>query len=295
MSGHCPSATSPVVIAAIATHVRANIVPVKVVKVSAMAEKERTTPLPPVVKPAASPTTPAGQKQQRAPPTKPSSASEVADFLAKVKALAPATASDIGRLIFAMDATMSRQPTWDLALSLQADMFTAVKEVGGLAVQLVYFRGAGECRASRWVADADALSSLMRTVDCRGGHTQIGKVLTHARREAESRRVHALVYVGDCMEEQIDDLCAKAGELKLLGLPIFVFQEGDDARASSAFKELARLTGGAHCRFDQGSAKQLRDLLTAVAAYAAGGSKALARLAQSGNRGATLLIGQMKR
>ena len=282
-------------IAAIATHVRASIVPVKVVKVSAMAEKERTTPLPPVVKQAASPATPAGQKQQRAPSTRPSSATEVADFLAKVKALAPATASDVGRLIFAMDATMSRQPTWDLALSLQADMFRAVKEVGGLAVQLVYFRGAGECRASRWVADADALSSLMRTVDCRGGHTQIGKVLSHARGEASVRRVHALVYVGDCMEEQIDDLCAKAGELKLLGLPMFLFQEGDDSRASSAFKELARLTGGAHCRFDQGSAKQLRELLAAVAAYAAGGSKALARLAQSGSKGATLLIGQMRR
>jgi hypothetical protein len=209
--------------------------------------------------------------------------------------MAPAAAADIGRLIFAMDATMSRQPTWDLALSLQGDMFSAVKEVGGLAVQLVYFRGAGECRASRWVADADALSSLMRTVDCRGGHTQIGKVLTHARNEAADRRVHALVYVGDCMEEQIDDLCAKAGELKLLGVPIFLFQEGDDARASVAFKELARLTGGAHCHFDQGSARQLRELLTAVAAYAAGGRQALARLARSGCNSAILLIGQMRR
>ncbi|KAB2849875.1 MAG: VWA domain-containing protein [Hyphomicrobiaceae bacterium] len=260
-----------------------------------MAEKEKKAPLAPLAAPRDSPSLPAGTEEARAPQARRSSAKEMADFLAKVKAMAPAAASDVGRLIFAMDATMSRQPTWDLALSLQADMFSAVKEVGGLAVQLVYFRGAGECRASKWVADADALANLMRTVNCRGGQTQIGKVLTHARHEASTRRVHALVYVGDCMEEQIDELCAKAGELKLLGLPIFLFQEGDDPRASTAFGELARLTGGAHCRFDQGSARQLRELLTAVAAYAAGGSKALQRLAQSGSKGATLLIGQMKR
>ena len=65
-----------------------------------------------------------------------------------------------GRLIFAIDATASRQPTWDLALGLQADMFRAVKEVGGLDVQLVYFRGFGETRASKWVSDPEALARL---------------------------------------------------------------------------------------------------------------------------------------
>src|SRR5687767_8071275 len=78
---------------------------------------------------------------------------EVADFLARVSTIAPMSSSGRGRLIFAMDATMSRQPTWDLALGLQADLFRAVKEVGGLDVQLVYFRGFGETRASKWVSD----------------------------------------------------------------------------------------------------------------------------------------------
>ena len=221
---------------------------------------------------------------------------EIADFVTKVKAMAPSVGTGIGRLVFAMDATMSRQPTWDLALGLQAEMFRAVKEIGGLSVQLVYFRGHGECRASRWVADPDALARLMTTVSCQGGNTQIGKVLTHARREMETARVHALVYVGDCMEENIDALCAQAGELALLGLPLFLFQEGHDARAETAFRELARLTRGAYCRFDQGSARQLRELLTAVAAYAAGGRKALERLAhESSGKGARLLIEQMKR
>ena len=155
-----------------------------------------------------------------------------------------------GRLIFALDATMSRQPTWDTACRLQGDMFRETAAIGGLDVQLVYFRGLGECRASRWVSDARQLGALMEKIDCRGGHTQIGKVLAHAKRENEAKKVQALVFVGDAMEEPIDDLCAAAGELGLLGVPAFVFQEGHDAVAEQAFREIARLTRGAYCRFD---------------------------------------------
>lgn len=220
----------------------------------------------------------------------PSSSAEVDAFLSKVQSLQPAT-SGSGRLIFAMDATMSRQPTWDLALSLQSEMFDAVKQVGGLDVQLMYFRGFGECRSSKWVRDPDALARLMRQVHCEGGHTQIRKVLSHARNETGRQTVNALVYVGDCMEESIDDLCQLAGELGLIGVPVFVFQEGRDARAEKAFKEIARLSRGAYCRFDAGSAAQLRALLTAVAVYASGGRKALEN-AKSG--AATLLLEQLR-
>ncbi len=226
----------------------------------------------------------------------PSSSAEVDAFLARVKEMAPQTAAGRGRLVFAMDATMSRQPTWDMALALQADMFHAVAEVGGLDVQLVFFRGAGECRSSKWVSNPDELARLMTTVQCRGGYTQIGKVLSHARQETEKRRVNALVYVGDCMEELVDDLCGRAGELALHGVPVFLFQEGRDPRAEEAFKEIARLTKGAWCPFDQGSADQLRALLRAVAVYASGGRAALMRLSESRDgAGARLLLGQMKR
>ena len=218
------------------------------------------------------------------PPVAPSSEAAVADFVRRVRDLGAATAAGRGRLVFAMDATMSRQPTWDMALALQADMFKAVKAVGGLDVQLVYFRGAGECRASRWVSDPDALAALMTRVTCAGGYTQIGRVLGHARAEAAKRPVSALVHVGDCMEEEMDELCGKAGELALMGVPVFLFQEGSDARAERAFREIARLTKGAWCRFDAGSAAQLRELLTAVAVYAAGGRKALQTLRGSGAR-----------
>jgi hypothetical protein len=225
----------------------------------------------------------------------PATDAEVADFVRRMQTLGPRTGAGRGRLVFAMDATMSRQPTWDMALALQADMFRTVKAVGGLDIQLIYFRGAGECRASKWVSDPDALAALMTQVRCAGGYTQIGKVLSHARQEAASRPVNALVYVGDCMEENIDDLCGRAGELALLGVPVFLFQEGFDARAEQAFREIARLTKGAYCRFDAGSAANLRDLLSAVAVYAAGGRKALEALSQHGiGRGARALLQQLK-
>jgi hypothetical protein len=142
-------------------------------------------------------------------------------------------------------------------------------------VQLVYFRGFGETRASKWVSDPEALARIMTRVSCQGGYTQIRKILTHARRESEQGKVHAVVYVGDCVEENIDELCQRAGGLGLLGTPMFLFQEGRDQKAERAFKEIARLTRGAYCRFDAGSARQLRALLAAVAVYATGGRKAL--------------------
>jgi hypothetical protein len=171
-----------------------------------------------------------------------SSDGDVAAFLDTLKVMAPVPGTGArGRLIFAMDATMSREPAWDLALALQAEMFHEVKAAGGLDVQLVYFRGAGECRASKWVSDPDALARLMTQVDCHGGYTQIAKVLAHARRETGKAKVNALVYVGDAMEEEIDHLAQLAGELGLLGLPVFLFQEGYDPDAATAFRELARL------------------------------------------------------
>lgn len=224
-----------------------------------------------------------------------SSDQDVAEFLGKLKsAPAPAPDGGRGRLLFAMDATMSRQPTWDMALKLQADMFTEVKAIGGLDVQLIYFRSYDECRASGWVSDPAALARLMTGIRCLGGFTQIGKVLAHARRESGKKKINALVYVGDCMEEEIDHLAALAGELGILGVPAFMFQEGRDQKAETAFREIARLTKGAYCRFDAGSAAQLRELLRAVAAYAAGGRAALEDFGRRAGAG-RLLLEQMKR
>jgi hypothetical protein len=243
----------------------------------------------------------ATDRSDRTPTTRPgepaaaSARAEIDAFIAKVRTLAPSTGAGLrGRLIFALDATMSRQPMWDTACALQADMFKEAASIGGLDVQLVYYRGLSECRASRWVSQAERLGELMSRIDCRGGHSQIGKVLAHARHENERQKVQALVFVGDAMEEKLDDLCHAAGELGLLGVPAFMFQEGGDPIAEQAFREIARLARGAYCRFDPGAAHQLGELLRAAAAYAAGGMRALADLSARRDPGAIKLIQQMR-
>jgi hypothetical protein len=237
-------------------------------------------------------TTPA-PAQGAGKPAAGSSRPEIDAFVARARTLAPnLEAGRRGRLIFALDATMSRQPTWDAACQLQGEMFREAAAIGGLEVQLVYYRGLNECRASGWIADGTRLASLMSGVSCRGGLTQIGKILAHARRETEKMKAQALVFVGDAMEEQVDHLCAAAGELGLRGVPAFMFQEGNDPAVEQAFREIARLTRGAYCRFDVGAAHQLRELLRAAAAYAAGGMRALSDLSRRG-AGAQALLRQM--
>ena len=115
-------------------------------------------------------------------------------------------ATDRARLIFALDATASREATWDRACHIQGELFETTE--GGLDVQLVFYRGFRECKASRWLANARDLHAAMRRVSCVGGNTQTGRVLLHALNETKSRKVSALVFVGDAMEEKVDDLRA---------------------------------------------------------------------------------------
>jgi hypothetical protein len=223
-------------------------------------------------------------------PAEKSPRSAIDAFLQQAKTLGP-VGEGKGRLIFALDATMSRQPTWDTACKLQGEMFKAAGEVGGLEIQLAYYRGFGECRASKWVGDTRSLAAQMSAIDCRGGPTQIGKILSHARRETGKRKVGVLVFVGDALEEPIDDLAKKAGELGLLGVKVFIFQEGRDPTVERGFREIARLTNGAYARFDVNAAGELSALLRAAAVYAAGGLKALAN---QGGASGRLLLQQMR-
>ncbi len=215
-------------------------------------------------------------------------------FLKEVRDLAPARDGEgRGRLVFALDATMSRRPTWDLAQSIQGEMFATTAAQGGLDVQLVYFRGLSECRASRFVSGGQGLADLMSRIAVRGGTTQLRKVLAHALSEARRAKLGALVFVGDAMEEGIDALMGIAGELALCGVKAFMFQEGDDPRARRAFQEIARLTGGAYSAFDAGAAARLEALLRAAAAYAAGGRAAL-EVQALGDGCARALLEQMR-
>lgn len=197
-------------------------------------------------------------------------------FLDKLAATPRAKAPGSGgRLLFALDATASRQPTWDRAAHTQAEMFQAAAGLGGLDIQLAFFRGFGEFKVSPWTDNGGDLLRLMTSVRCLAGQTQLGRVLKHARNELKRRKIDALVYVGDSFEEDIDAVGGVAGELGLLGLPCFMFHEGEDPIAAFAFQQIAKLSGGAYHRFDASSAAILKELLRAVAVYASGGYKAL--------------------
>ncbi len=199
---------------------------------------------------------------------------DVAAFLAKAKLVRTANfkqgrSTAFGRLIFALDATMSRQPTWDIACSLQSELFDVAAKDGGLAMQLAYFRGANECRASRWTRDAKDMIGWMERFECRAGRTQLGRLLTHILKEASEHRVDAVVYVGDCLEEDPDKIVGLAGDIGLHKIPVFLFQEGDDPLASTVFREAARLTGGAYGQFDPSARNVLARYLRAIARFAA--------------------------
>lgn len=215
-------------------------------------------------------------------------------FLNEVaKAQPPNAGSGRARLIFAMDATASREPSWDQACQVQGQMFLETAALGGLDVQLMYYRGFNECKASRWVNNPSDLVTLMTSVMCLAGQTKIGRILKHAIKETDRKRISALVFVGDAFEEDLDEVGHMAGQLGMLGVRTFMFQEGHDPRAERAFRHIATLTKGAHCRFDANSPEQLRELLGAVAAYAAGGRKALADLSKRSSGAVKLIASQV--
>jgi hypothetical protein len=197
---------------------------------------------------------------------------DVDAFLANIRQYRSVATS---RLIFALDATASRQLMWDSACQLQAEMFREVGGIGALNIQLLYYRGLSECKASRWTSHSDELLRLMERIMCHAGKTQIGKVLAHAKKETQLLKVAALVFVGDAMEENPDSLAHQAGDLGRLGVPAFMFQEGHDREVEQVFRKIAQLTHGAYCRFDPGAARQLGELLRAVAVFAVGGTPAL--------------------
>jgi hypothetical protein len=224
------------------------------------------------------------------PPSRRSSSQEIEQFLQKSRQITHFVDKQ-PRLLFAIDATASRQPTWDSACHLQQEMFRSTHNIASLAVQLCYYRGFHDFFASGWLTDSDQLARLMEQVRCEGGHTQIGRLLRHAQAEHRKAPVQALVFIGDAVEENPNTLTQLAGQCGLLKLPLFLFQEGESRSVAQTFRTMAQVSGGAFARFDARSAGTLAALLGAVASYAAGGRKALEKNASDS---AKLLLQQLK-
>lgn len=212
-------------------------------------------------------------------PAKPSS-SRVSEFLKRATATA--------RIAFIIDATGSREVTWDLASKLQNEMFEQVAKLGALEVQLIFYRGPSEVSRSPWLMNGASMALTMSKIHCRTGLTQIARALNVVREENQKQKIAAAVFIGDAMEEDADALCVAASSL---GVQLFMFQEGDDPEATRTFIQMARVSGGAHCRFEAGAARQLAEYLRAAAVFATGGKAALTSLNSSAAR---LMLGQMK-
>lgn len=182
------------------------------------------------------------------------------------------------RLILGIDATGSREMTWQRASQWHGELFQSAERDVGLQVQLCYYRGQSEFVASDWQQDPDQLRRDMNAVSCLGGHTQIARLLRHALAQCSDHPVSALVFIGDAMEESSEVLFELASRCQAQGLPLLLFQEGYDPIVKHCFAEMARLSGGAHLRFNQSSARRLRECLQAAAAFAGGGVAALKSL-----------------
>ncbi len=236
-------------------------------------------------------------KKKSGPKANDRALSPVDRFLSKVdeRKQLPA-ARGLHRLIFALDATASREPTWDLACSLHSELFDEAARHSQLAVQLCYYRGLDEFDNSRFSTTPTALLDLMQSVRCAAGRTQVKRVLAHALATARKFPLRAVVFIGDAFEEDTASVLALAGELKLRNVPVFVFQEGEDPRAARVFQRVAELTGGAHVPFSVDSADELRRLLGAVATFATAGTPGLEDFARSrGGRKALQLLQQLEK
>ncbi|MCV6590116.1 MAG: VWA domain-containing protein [Marinobacterium sp.] len=231
----------------------------------------------------------------RSCPTSRSNHQEIDQFLKQVRQAPALRDTGVqGRLIFALDATLSRQPTWDQACHIQSEMFNATRAIGGLQIQLCYYRGFAEFSSSEWLRNTHSLTQAMNSVSCLAGRTQLERLLNHACMETRRKKVQAVIFIGDCVEEEVDRLFRHAGELGLLGTPVFMFQEGNELVTKRTFKRIAELSGGAWCHFDAHSAQTLKALLAAVAVFASGGRRALEDFAQHHQGEVRRLVHQLR-
>jgi len=135
------------------------------------------------------------QKSKDASQLPVSSEKDVRAFLTKVAAM-PKSSGE-ARLIFSLDATASRQATWDAASQLQTEMFFSTQTLSRLNVQLCYFRGFGEFFSSNWQSDAEDIVRIMSGIHCEAGITQLERLLRHAIKENDRQKIKGVVYIGD--------------------------------------------------------------------------------------------------
>lgn len=224
--------------------------------------------------------------------TAPSTSSAVAKFLTKAQAIKRIAKAQT-HIVFSLDATASRAPTWQRAQSLHEALFDVASETSGLSLQLCYFKGIASFYASPWVVTAEGLRRELSEVSCEGGITQLRRLLEHClAQQPDSTSLKAIIFIGDAVEEDPNTLNDLAVRCRLANRPLYIFQEGSDPRAKAIFASMAMLSGGAHIALGENSADQLRQFLQSVIRLATGGRKALESSAHESDK---LLLDKLTR
>lgn len=184
----------------------------------------------------------------------------------------PSGPTNIG---FVIDATASREDTWEDAKTIQCDMFNQIAGMGQMRLRLVHF-GGDELTDRGYANSPDIVHAQMNETVCRGGSTQIIESLDALLASPDADQPRSIILVGDSFEEDSDALLERATTLADKKIKVYAFQEGDESDAAYAFRMLAEKTGGAYAVF--GADMPLKELCQGVALQAIGGNAALFRL-----------------
>jgi hypothetical protein len=194
---------------------------------------------------------------------------------------APASAAPVpprkGRLVMIIDLTGSREPSLEEARKATAAMIDTIKAVGAIAVKLIYFRGDNECKASPWHDHPDILRHSMQGLSCKTGGTQIARALRVVLAEKET--VSGVVYIGDCCEDEPEELDALAQALGARSVPLYMFHEIGSLEARPVFRGMAEASKGVYVEFRPDAGKVLREILANVAAFVTAGPAGVRQIA----------------
>ncbi len=191
------------------------------------------------------------------------------------------------RLVFAVDATASREPAWAAARQVTDALVKALP--GELDVALAVHGGTRVHTFTAFTNDATMLRDRAAGVTCEAGLTRMLPILSASLKQPA---VRVVVYIGDVFEESLLQGRQLADAMGRQGTKLIVLHDTSDhaaARSAELFWDLAKRTGGCVLPFEASASGKLRDLLSAVAVYAVGGEKLL-RARQQSLPGAVMLL-----
>ena len=177
------------------------------------------------------------------------------------------------RLVFAVDATASREPAWAAARQVTDALVKALP--GELDVALAVHGGSRVHTFTAFTSDASTLRDRAAGVACHAGMTRLLPILATSLKQ---QSVRVVIYIGDVFEESLPQGRQLADAMGGRGTKLIVLHDTADPgarRDAEVFWDLAKRTGGCVLPFDAGASGKLRDILSAVAVYAVGGEKLL--------------------